>query len=219
MVVLIDSIWDSSKLGDPADWLRRELEVAIKRGMMLVPVVLDHNRMPSAEELPTSVALLARTQAFFVDGRSDSIFAAAIGAVAQHILTTNRATIELRREPEGWWNRMDTNLWSLYIDERSLLSLSYAETLACATVATGPHAVEIHWIEKERDTRYGQAYGPGYSSMGSTERQKVVVRPGVYTFMMARGIDTRGFWRKVGDFFSAGDSIPRHIEIRYREAV
>jgi hypothetical protein len=51
------------RLDDPQDWVRLEIEAAIKRGVRIIPVLVDGARMPSASELPSSLQGLARRQA------------------------------------------------------------------------------------------------------------------------------------------------------------
>lgn len=51
------------RLDDPQDWVRLEIEAAIRRGVRVIPVLVDGARMPSASELPPSLQGLARRQA------------------------------------------------------------------------------------------------------------------------------------------------------------
>jgi predicted ATPase len=51
------------RLDNPQDWVRLEIEAAIKRGVRIIPVLVDGARMPSAEELPPSMRGLVRRQA------------------------------------------------------------------------------------------------------------------------------------------------------------
>jgi TIR domain len=51
------------RLDDPQDWVRLEIEAAIKRRVRVIPVLVDGARMPSASELPPSLWELARRQA------------------------------------------------------------------------------------------------------------------------------------------------------------
>ena len=51
------------RLDDPRDWVRLEIEAAIKRGVRVIPVLVDGARMPSASDLPPSLQDLARRQA------------------------------------------------------------------------------------------------------------------------------------------------------------
>jgi len=39
------------RLDDPQDWVRLEIETAIRRGIRIIPVLVDGARMPSADEL------------------------------------------------------------------------------------------------------------------------------------------------------------------------
>lgn len=52
------------RLDDPADMVRLEIEAAFERGLALVPVLVDGATMPSAAQLPPSLAALAGHQAF-----------------------------------------------------------------------------------------------------------------------------------------------------------
>lgn len=51
------------RLDDPQDWVRLEIESALRRGILIIPVLVDGARMPSASELPPSLQSLAGRQA------------------------------------------------------------------------------------------------------------------------------------------------------------
>jgi Bacterial HORMA domain 2/TIR domain len=51
------------RLDDPQDWVRLEIEAAVRRAVRVIPVLVDGARMPSASELPPSLQGLARRQA------------------------------------------------------------------------------------------------------------------------------------------------------------
>jgi hypothetical protein len=51
------------RLDDPGDWVRLEIETAIKRGIRIIPVLVDGAGMPPAGALPLSLRGLARRQA------------------------------------------------------------------------------------------------------------------------------------------------------------
>jgi hypothetical protein len=51
------------RLDDPQDWVRLEIEAAMKRGVRIIPVLVDGASMPSAGELPPSLRTLVRKQA------------------------------------------------------------------------------------------------------------------------------------------------------------
>lgn len=70
LVALIGRDWLSKqgergrRIDDQADVLRLELEAAIRSGVDMVPILVDDARMPRADELPSTLAPLARHQAF-----------------------------------------------------------------------------------------------------------------------------------------------------------
>lgn len=51
------------RLDDPDDFVRLEIEAALARNVRVIPILIDGARMPSAEELPPSLAKLVRRQA------------------------------------------------------------------------------------------------------------------------------------------------------------
>jgi tetratricopeptide (TPR) repeat protein len=51
------------RLDDPGDYVRLEIETALTRGIRVIPILVDGARMPGADELPPSLAMLARRQA------------------------------------------------------------------------------------------------------------------------------------------------------------
>jgi ankyrin repeat protein len=62
-VVLIGKNWLSKRLDDPGDFVALEITSALERGIPVIPVLVDDTRMPSAAELPPSLAPLCRRQA------------------------------------------------------------------------------------------------------------------------------------------------------------
>src|ERR1700742_2941390 len=55
---------DAGRRGDdPRDWVRLEIEAAFERGVLVIPVLVDGARLPSAGELPSSLHSLADRQA------------------------------------------------------------------------------------------------------------------------------------------------------------
>jgi hypothetical protein len=44
-----------ARIHDPQDWVRVELATAIRRGVRIIPVLLDGASMPAAESLPEDV--------------------------------------------------------------------------------------------------------------------------------------------------------------------
>jgi hypothetical protein len=71
LVVLIGPAWvdgsATSQLIDPDDYVRLELEIALQRGVPLVPVLVDGASMPTASSLPGTLLALERINAVSVD--------------------------------------------------------------------------------------------------------------------------------------------------------
>ncbi|WP_280151198.1 toll/interleukin-1 receptor domain-containing protein [Piscinibacter sp. XHJ-5] len=69
LLVLIGKRWMGespdapSRLHDPADFVRAEIEAGLSRGLRVIPVLLDGAAMPRAEVLPESLRPLARRHA------------------------------------------------------------------------------------------------------------------------------------------------------------
>jgi len=82
LLVLISDRWltitdaDGRRcIDDPDDFMRLEIEAALARNIRVVPILVDGARMPRAEDLPPSLAGLARRQALVLNpGRFTSAF-------------------------------------------------------------------------------------------------------------------------------------------------
>jgi hypothetical protein len=75
LLLLIGPRWQGeregrpSRLFDSADFVRREVAVALRRGVRVIPLLLDGARMPTADELPPDMRALAGRQALEIDHR------------------------------------------------------------------------------------------------------------------------------------------------------
>ncbi len=58
------------RLHQPDDWVRREIEVALDRGIWVLPVLVGNATMPSTDDLPESLHSLANVQAVKMSDRS-----------------------------------------------------------------------------------------------------------------------------------------------------
>jgi pYEATS domain-containing protein involved in immunity/TIR domain-containing protein len=58
------------RLLDPNDFLRVEISEALKRGVRVVPVLVDGSRMPPDESLPEELKLLSRRQGISIRGET-----------------------------------------------------------------------------------------------------------------------------------------------------
>lgn len=70
MLVVIGPEWlectdarGNRRLDDPADWVRLEVATALRREILVLPVLVDGATMPAAEQLPPDLQRLARKQA------------------------------------------------------------------------------------------------------------------------------------------------------------
>jgi hypothetical protein len=70
MLVVIGTRWISitdgdgrRRLDDPDDFVRREIEAALERGIRVIPVLVDGTTMPRSDLLPPSLVKLSRRQA------------------------------------------------------------------------------------------------------------------------------------------------------------
>lgn len=58
------------RLLNPEDWVRREVEVALERGVWILPVLVGSASMPTINELPSELSAVTRIQAFDMSDRS-----------------------------------------------------------------------------------------------------------------------------------------------------
>ncbi|MCW5581273.1 MAG: toll/interleukin-1 receptor domain-containing protein, partial [Luteimonas sp.] len=94
LVPLIGPRWLSAsgphgqRLHDPQDYVRREIAIALERGMTVIPALVEGARMPSASDLPAELADLTRRQALVLGDHSWSsdvqALMRAIDAVVPH---------------------------------------------------------------------------------------------------------------------------------------
>jgi hypothetical protein len=69
MIVLIGAAWGSMKdragqrrLDLPKDWVRQEIETALRREILIIPVRIQGAPLPAEDELPPSIADLTGFQ-------------------------------------------------------------------------------------------------------------------------------------------------------------
>ena len=59
------------RIDNPEDWVRIEIEAALKQDLRVIPVLIDHTGMPSKADLPPSLVPLVRRNAVRVDQEQD----------------------------------------------------------------------------------------------------------------------------------------------------
>jgi hypothetical protein len=62
LVALIGQQWDTARLHDPQDWVRREIQLAHACGTRVVPVLVDRAARPDRTALPPELRFLADLQ-------------------------------------------------------------------------------------------------------------------------------------------------------------
>ena len=62
LLSLIGSRWQTPRLNDPADYVRREIATAIRRGVRIIPVLLQKSSLPRKENLPSDITGLLDRQ-------------------------------------------------------------------------------------------------------------------------------------------------------------
>lgn len=76
LIVVIGRNWQAvanqgskSRLFDPTDWVRIEIEAAFEQGKKVIPVLVGGTNMCHANELPQSIEQLSKIQAFVMSDR------------------------------------------------------------------------------------------------------------------------------------------------------
>ena len=84
------------RLDNPEDFVTIEIAAAIARNIPVIPVLLDGARMPKASQLPDSLKLLARRQAFGVRH-------AHFGQDAESLIAKMKVALGQGNANLGWW--------------------------------------------------------------------------------------------------------------------
>jgi hypothetical protein len=96
LLAVIGSRWlvaagpEGRRLDDPYDLVRLEIEAALARGVRVIPVLVDNAQMPRPDQLPASLAPLARRQGIALSHTGFAVDAAPLLSVLEK---------ELRRAP------------------------------------------------------------------------------------------------------------------------
>jgi hypothetical protein len=101
LIALIGKGWSAAtdadgrrRLDDPADFVRLEIESALRHGIRVIPLLIENAQMPSATELPDSLAPIVSRQAL-------TLTAAHRRYDAEHLIqAVNRVFDEALLEPE-----------------------------------------------------------------------------------------------------------------------
>jgi hypothetical protein len=106
LIVVIGREWLTVKdkagrrrLDDPADFVRLEVEAALARRIRVIPVLVQDAPMPGAEELPASLARLARRNAIELSDARWAYDADRLGHVIREILAESPAAPPAPAQP------------------------------------------------------------------------------------------------------------------------
>ncbi|WP_338416663.1 SUMF1/EgtB/PvdO family nonheme iron enzyme [uncultured Sphaerotilus sp.] len=69
LLAVIGPGWASERLQNPRDWVRLEITTALKRGIAVIPVLIDGAQMPGEAELPEDLHALLDVHALDLDHR------------------------------------------------------------------------------------------------------------------------------------------------------
>jgi len=95
-LAVVDPLWAApdesgrSRLHEEGDYVRMEVELALGRDIVVIPVLTGGARMPSFDQLPTSIALFARRQLFELSGERWHADVARLIATLERIETAKR---------------------------------------------------------------------------------------------------------------------------------
>ena len=67
MIAVIGRNWGPARLNDDHDFVRMEIQTALKRGIPVIPVLVDGASMPAAEALPEAIKSLVARQRLEVE--------------------------------------------------------------------------------------------------------------------------------------------------------
>lgn len=163
------------RIDDPADFVRIEIEAAVRRAIPVVPILIDNATMPPADQLPESLAPLAfRNAAELRAGRDmEHHLDLIISGLRAHLSADDsgkNSESEVRRvrpSDNACLRFVRDNNWSgsalalrVQIDGVVVGKLSVGETLECS-VSAGSHQLEVIHPTALRDAREQINISPG----------------------------------------------------------
>lgn len=93
MIILIGRQWltcsgpnGQRRIDQPDDWVRQETAIALRRGILVLPVLVDGASMPVEAELPEDIRLLARRQASEISDTRWGYDVSQIIATLEHLM-------------------------------------------------------------------------------------------------------------------------------------
>jgi len=99
VIVVIGPCWDTDRLRQPDDTVRRDLEIALGHRRPLLPVLVGGIDMPTPDDLPTSIRSVAVQPCLRL--RAATVAADADAIVERTSLMTNNGPAAPPNEPSG----------------------------------------------------------------------------------------------------------------------
>lgn len=187
LVALIGPRWLSAshpdggrRLDDPNDYVRLEIEAALKRDVLVIPVLLQGTRMPRASDLPESLRSLAKRNSMEMrDASWRSDFETLAAGLSRAAAVSGR--VSLRGESEAFWSSAPADVELPYLGLRPFEEED-------ARFFFGREDDVAALVERLKDRRFVAVFGPSGSGKSS------LVRAGLVSAMRNGAIDDSRGW-------------------------
>jgi WD40 repeat protein len=175
LLALIGSEWltmtdahGRRRIDDPADFVRLEIEAALRRGVRVIPVLVGGARMPDADELPDSLAALARRQALELSSARFDFDISRLLKVLDRTLVEVRAT-QQDAAPMTAPTAIASNLSPTVLPE-ALVPGSAVSVLPSSTPVSPSHLAQT--LTGHTDEVWGVAFRPDGRLLATTSFDK-----------------------------------------------
>jgi hypothetical protein len=115
-LVIIGKHWVLQRLRNPDDYVRREIEIAIKQQIPTIPLMVDGAKLPNADELPESLRNLTTRQGYWLNPFDTTSYQNDINHLKDDIARLIRETGTLVLTKELQWGNGLARL-EVYIDD------------------------------------------------------------------------------------------------------
>jgi hypothetical protein len=167
----------SRRIDNPNDYVRLEIEVALARNVPIVPILVDGARMPSADDLPPSLAELTSRSGLDLDESHFSSDLSRLVDVVGTIISGARQWITLYDSRSSGFSKSDFH--TDYFDEAAA-DIAYSDTLVIDRGNT--NGTVVVWLKK-----YGYIDGPSVIPIGDAAGMRRTFR--VRCEVQAHGVE------------------------------
>jgi len=188
LLAVIGPGWASERLQNPRDWVRLEITTALKRGIAVIPVLIDGAQMPGEAELPEDLLALLDVHALDLDHRRYFEQGVVILVEAlREILNTSTSRLRGDDGTAEWWKRQIP--WAKAYGEKG----SDQFATPWADIEIGGALQRMRWIEPGS---FLMGCGPGDRVVfnGEKPRHRVALTEG---FWLADTACTQRLWQAV----------------------